>query len=98
MAGQELPGHRARMARLLGSDQQKKNLPVLERIRARLRRIAEEAGHPVPAAGDLLRAAGSADLVDRSEELRAARGTRLGRGAAGPEQALADITWARTPC
>ncbi|WPO69657.1 MULTISPECIES: hypothetical protein [unclassified Streptomyces] len=73
MAGQELPGDRARMARLLGSDQQKKNLPVLERIRARLQRIAEEAGHPVPAADDLLR-------------------------AAEPDQALADITWARTPC
>ncbi|MEW2195333.1 argininosuccinate lyase [Streptomyces microflavus] len=99
-------------------------LSPLEPDAALLQRIAEEAGHSVPAAGDLLRAAfdvpgalrakrstgstnpdevrracaaGSVDL-DRFEELGTARETRMGRGAAELDQALADITRARTPC
>ncbi|MFH8566396.1 hypothetical protein [Streptomyces sp. NPDC017988] len=128
MAVREPPGDRARMARHADRTREACETEAApspaEPDAALLQRIAEEAGHPVPAAGVLPRAAfdvpaalrarrstgstnpdearracaaGSADL-DRSEELRAARETRMGRGAAEPDQALADITWARTPC
>ncbi|MFF8646373.1 hypothetical protein [Streptomyces sp. NPDC015345] len=39
-----------------------------------------------------------ARMARRADRTREARETRMGRGAAEPDQALADITWARTPC